>query len=53
MVRKVIDQRVNYLTIHYKMEILWLIFGIVGLYVIGKAFADETIEEIRKQNKQQ
>ena len=33
------------------MEILWLIFGIIGLYVIGKAFADETIEEIRKQNK--
>ena len=33
------------------MEILWLIFGIVGLYVIGKAFSDETIEEIRKQNK--
>lgn len=34
------------------MEILWLIFGIVGLYVIGDALSDETIEEIRKQNKQ-
>lgn len=34
------------------MEILWLIFGFIGLYAIGKAFADETIEEIRKQNKQ-
>ena len=35
------------------MEILWLIFGIIGLYVIGKALSDETIETIRKQNKQQ
>ena len=35
------------------MEILWLIFGIVGLYVIDKSLSDETIEEIRKQNKQQ
>ena len=34
------------------MEILWLIFGIVGLYAIGDALSDETIEEIRKQNKQ-
>lgn len=33
------------------MEILWLIFGIVGLYAFGKALSDETIEEIRKQNK--
>ena len=33
------------------MEILWLIFGIIGLYAIGKALSDETIEEIRKQNK--
>ena len=33
------------------MEILWLIFGIIGLYVIGEALSDETIEEIRKQNK--
>lgn len=35
------------------MEILWLIFGIIGLYTIGKALSDETIETIRKQNKQQ
>ena len=34
------------------MEILWLIFGIMGLYAIGDALSDETIEEIRKQNKQ-
>lgn len=34
------------------MEILWLIFGIIGLYVIGKTLSDKTIEEIRKQNKQ-
>lgn len=32
------------------MEILWLIFGIIGLYAFIKAFSDETIEEIRKQN---
>ena len=34
------------------MEILWLLFGIMGLYAIGEALSDETIEEIRKQNKQ-
>ena len=33
------------------MEILWLLFGFLGLYVFIKAFSDETIEEIRKQNK--
>ena len=33
------------------MEILWLLFGIMGLYAIGEALSDETIEEIRKQNK--
>ena len=33
------------------MEILWLIFGIIGLYAIGDALSDKTIEEIRKQNK--
>ena len=33
------------------MEILWLIFGFLGLYIIGEAFSDGTIEEIRKQNK--
>lgn len=32
------------------MEILWLIIGFIGLYAFGKAFSDETIEEIRKQN---
>lgn len=32
------------------MTILWLIFGFIGLYAFGKAFSDETIEEIRKQN---
>ena len=35
------------------MEILWLIVGFIGLYVFGKALSDETIEEIRKQNKKQ
>lgn len=35
------------------MEILWLLFGFLGLYAIGEALSDETIEEIRKQNKQQ
>lgn len=34
------------------MEILWLIFGIIGVYAFGKAFSEENIEEIRKQNKQ-
>ena len=34
------------------MEILWLIFGFIGLYAFGKAFSEENIEEIRKQNKQ-
>ena len=33
------------------MEILWLIVGFIGLYAFIKAFSDETIEEIRKQNK--
>lgn len=32
------------------MNILWLIFGFIGLYAIGMAFSDENIEEIRKQN---
>ena len=35
------------------MTILALIIGIIGLYAIGKALSDETIEEIRKQNKKQ
>ena len=34
------------------MTILALIIGIVGLYAFGKAFSEENIEEIRKQNKQ-
>lgn len=34
------------------MEILWLIIGIVGIFIIGDALSDATIEEIRKQNKQ-
>ena len=34
------------------MTILWLIFGFIGLYAFGKAFSEENIEEIRKQNKQ-
>lgn len=34
------------------MTILTLIIGFIGLYAFGKAFSDETIEEIRKQNKQ-
>ena len=38
------------LILHYKMEILWLIFGIIGVYAFIKAFSDKTIEEIRKQN---
>ena len=33
------------------MTILWLIFGFIGLYAFGKAFSEENIEEIRKQNK--
>lgn len=32
------------------MTILALIIGIIGIYVFIKAFSDETIEEIRKQN---
>ena len=32
------------------MTVLWLIFGFIGLYVFGKAFSEENIEEIRKQN---
>lgn len=32
------------------MEALWLIFGFIGLYAFGKAFSNENIEEIRKQN---
>ena len=32
------------------MTILWLIFGIIGVYAFIKAFSDKTIEEIRKQN---
>lgn len=32
------------------MEILWLIFGIIGVYAFIKALSDKTIEEIRKQN---
>ena len=32
------------------MEALWLIFGIIGVYAFGKAFSEENIEEIRKQN---
>lgn len=32
------------------MTILTLIIGIIGLYAFGKAFSEENIEEIRKQN---
>lgn len=32
------------------MAALWLIFGFIGLYAFGKAFSEENIEEIRKQN---
>lgn len=34
------------------MEIIGLLVGFIGLYGIGMAFSDKTIEEIRKQNKQ-
>lgn len=32
------------------MTVLWLIFGFIGLYAFSKAFSEENIEEIRKQN---
>lgn len=32
------------------MTVLWLIVGFIGLYAFGKAFSEENIEEIRKQN---
>lgn len=34
------------------MEIIGLLVGIIGVYAFIKVLSDKTIEEIRKQNKQ-